>query len=138
MSLEVSGKLAVKYDTQQVKESFRKREFVIELSEEINGNVYTNFAKMQLVQNKCDILDRFNVGDPIKVSFNLKGNRWEKDGKVNYITNLDAWRIEAAMAGAPNAAPSMPAYSAAGGNTVPLNSGNFYNPSPENADDLPF
>ena len=139
MSLEVTGKLAVKYDTQQIKESFKKREFVIELSEEINGNVYTNFAKMQLVQNKCDLLDRFNVGDQIKVSFNLKGNRWEKDGKVNYITNLDAWRIEAAMTGAPNAAPSsMPAYSQAGGDSAaPLNGG-YYNPSPENADDLPF
>ena len=139
MSLEVTGKLAVKYDTQQIKESFKKREFVIELSEEINGNVYTNFAKMQLVQNKCDLLDRFNVGDQIKVSFNLKGNRWEKDGKVNYITNLDAWRIEAAMAGAPNAAPSsMPAYSQAGGDSAAPLSGGYYNPSPENADDLPF
>jgi hypothetical protein len=28
------------------------------------------------------------------VYFNIKGSKWEKDGKVNYITNLDAWRIE--------------------------------------------
>jgi len=139
MSLEVTGKLAVKYDTQQVKESFKKREFVLEISEEINGNVYTNFAKLQLVQAKCDILDRFNVGDQIKVSFNLKGNKWEKDGKVNYITNLDAWRIESAAAGAPNTAPSAPAYNAAtAGNTAPANNGNFYNPAPDSADDLPF
>lgn len=136
MSLEVTGKLAVKYDTQQVKESFRKREFVIELSEEINGNVYTNFAKMQLVQNKCDILDRFNVGDQIKVSFNLKGNRWEKDGKVNYITNLDAWRIESAAAGIP-ANDATPQYSTAAPAAQPTG-GNFYNPSPESVDDLPF
>mgnify|MGYP000951872700 CR=1 FL=1 len=136
MSLEVTGKLAVKYDTQQVKESFRKREFVVELSEEINGNVYTNFAKMQLVQNKCDILDRFNVGDQIKVSFNLKGNRWEKDGKVNYITNLDAWRIESVAAAAPvsTTAPQYNTTSDAG-----LSTGeNVHNPSPEGADDLPF
>lgn len=138
MSLEVTGKLAVKYDTQQVKESFRKREFVIELSEEINGNVYTNFAKMQLVQNKCDILDRYNVGDQIKVSFNLKGNRWEKDGKVNYITNLDAWRIESANAAMPNAAPAMPAYNNIAAPVNNTGATNFYNPSPENADDLPF
>jgi len=138
MSFEVTGKLAVKYDTQQVKESFKKREFVMELSEEINGNVYTNFAKMQLVQTKCEILDRFNEGDMIKVSFNLKGNRWEKDGKVNYITNLDAWRVESANTGAmPNAAP---AYNTTnnGGSPMPANNGNFYNPSPENVDDLPF
>lgn len=104
MSLEVTGKLTVKYDTQQVSDKFKKREFVMELAEEINGNTYTNFAKMQLVQNKCEILDRFNEGDNIKVSFNIKGNKWERDGKVNYITNLDAWRIEAAAGQQQNSA----------------------------------
>jgi len=140
MSLEVTGKLVVKYDTQQVNDRFKKREFVIEIAEEINGNVYTNYAKMQLVQNKCEIVDRFNVGDTVKVSFNIKGNKWEKDGKVNYITNLDAWRVEAGSA-APagmggNAAPSY------GNNTnqypAQANTGSYYNPSPENVDDLPF
>src|ERR1044071_1573279 len=115
MSLEVTGKLLVKYDAQQVNDRFKKREFVLELAEEINGNVYTNYAKMQLVQQKCDILDRFNEGDNVKVSFNIKGSRWERDGKVNFITNLDAWRIESAAAGATNnnmATPqAMPSYS---------------------------
>lgn len=140
MSFEVTGKLIVINDTQQVSDKFKKREFVLELNEEINGNVYTNYAKMQLVQNKCDIIDRFNVGDNIKVNFNIKGNKWERDGKVNYITNLDAWRIEnadQAMQGAPQA---QPAYnpSANTGNQDNNGGGNFYNPSPENVDDLPF
>jgi len=95
--LKVTGKLLEKNDTQNVNDRFKKREFVLELSEEINGNVYTNFAKFQLVQSKCDILDRYKVGDEITVNFNIKGNRWERDGKVNYITNLDAWRIEGAQ-----------------------------------------
>jgi hypothetical protein len=38
--------------------------------------------------------DRFNIGDEVKVQFNIKGSRWEKDGRTNYITNLDAWRME--------------------------------------------
>lgn len=165
MSLEVIGKLHVKYDSQQVNDRFRKREFVMELSEEINGNVYTNYAKMQLVQNKCDILDRFNEGDPIKVSFNIKGNRWEKDGKVNFITNLDAWRIESAAPGMNNgnmqqqAQPMNNGYNNGGynnnnggynnggnynngmnqgGGAPSGGNGNFYNPSPESVDDLPF
>jgi hypothetical protein len=96
MSLELTGVLEKKNETQVVNDKFRKREFVIALNEEINGNTYTNYAKMQLVQNKCDILDKFNEGDTVKVSFNVKGNKWEKDGKINYITNLDAWRVEAA------------------------------------------
>jgi hypothetical protein len=143
MSLEVTGKLVVKYDTQQVSEKFKKREFVLELAEEINGNIYTNFAKMQLVQAKCDIIDRFNVGDLVKVSFNIKGNKWERDGKVNYITNLDAWRVESSS-GAPAMSNqgSQPAYNNnnnSGGNQ----GGNFnaapnFNPSPETIDDLPF
>lgn len=139
MSLEVIGKLLVKNPTQVVSDKFRKREFVLELAEEINGNTYTNFAKMQLVQQKCDILDKFNEGDAVKVSFNIKGNRWEKDGKVNYITNLDAWRIEPANAAAPAQSAGAPAGYAPVNNPAPAgNGGNFYNPSPENVDDLPF
>lgn len=95
MSLEITGKLLVKYDTNQVSEKFKKREFVLELSEEVNGNIYISYAKMQLVQNKCELLDRFSEGQQVKVSFNIKGNKWEKDGRVNYMTNLDAWKIEA-------------------------------------------
>jgi len=143
MSLEVTGKLLVKYDALQVSEKFRKREFVIELAEEINGNIYTNFAKLQLVQNKCDIIDRFNTGDMVKVSFNIKGNSYvdKKDGQTKYITNLDAWRVEAATAAASGgSAPQAPAYNAPAGNA---GGGNFnaapaYNPSPETIDDLPF
>ena len=142
MSLEVTGKLLVKYDTQQVSERFKKREFVMELAEEINGNTYTNYAKMQLVQNKCEIIDRFNEGDQIKVSFNIKGNRWEKDGRVNFITNLDAWRVEAASTGAGASAGNYNAAPAPSYNNAPApnngGGGNYFNPSPENVDVLPF
>ncbi len=140
MSLEVTGKLLVKFDTQQVSEKFKKREFVLELAEEINGNIYTNFAKMQLVQNKCDIIDRFNIGDLVKVSFNIKGNKWERDGKVNYITNLDAWRVENANSAPGNSNPGQPASAPAYNNNsgANFNSAPNFNPSPETIDDLPF
>ncbi|RYE16189.1 MAG: DUF3127 domain-containing protein, partial [Sphingobacteriales bacterium] len=83
--------------------------------------------------------DKFGEGDAIKVNFNIKGNKWERDGKVNYITNLDAWRIEAAGAAMPSQ-QAAPAYNNAGGNMGNTNpgGGNFYNPSPESVDDLPF
>jgi hypothetical protein len=137
MSFEITGKLVAINDTQHVSDRFKKREFVLELAEEINGNVYTNYAKMQLVQNKCEIIDNFKIGDSVKVNFNIKGNKWERDGNVNYITNLDAWRIENAQqqAGAPAATAGSPAYNNPGNNT---NSNVNYNPSPESVDDLPF
>jgi len=144
MSLEVTGKLLVKYDTQQVSDKFKKREFVLELAEEINGNIYTNYAKMQLVQAKCDIIDRFKEGETVRVSFNIKGNKWERDGKVNYITNLDAWRVESASAPATGGSgnqQSAPVYNNTGGNNsggTNFNSAPNFNPSPETIDDLPF
>jgi len=98
MNLEITGKLIEKYETQVVSERFKKREFVLELVEEVNGSPYTNYAKMQLVQNKCDILDRFNVGETLRVNFNIKGNRYEKEGRTSYFSNLDAWRLEKADA----------------------------------------
>lgn len=94
MSYELTGKLVAKYDTVQRTETFKTREFVIEKSEDINGRTITNFAKFQSVQDKTTIIDRVNVGEQVKVYFNIKGSKWEKDGKTNYITNLDAWRIE--------------------------------------------
>jgi len=94
MSFEVTGKLVAKYDTVQRTETFRTREFVIEKNEEFNGRVISNYIKFQCVQERTTMPDRFNLGDEVKVSFNIKGTKWMKDGRENYITNLDAWRVE--------------------------------------------
>ena len=94
MSFEITGKLIAKYATIQRTETFKTREFVLEKTEDINGRIITNYIKLQCVQDKTAMVDKFHIGDDVKVSFNIKGSRWTKDGKDNYITNLDAWRIE--------------------------------------------
>jgi len=94
MSYEMTGKLVEKFEIVQRKETFKTREFVLEKSEEINGRNIVNYIKFQCVQDRTNIIDRVNTGDTIKVYFNIKGTKWEKDGRVTYITNLDAWRIE--------------------------------------------
>jgi len=94
MSFEVTGKLVAKYDTVQRTETFKTREFVIEKTEDFNGRTISNYIKFQCVQDRTSMPDRFNIGDEVKVSFNIKGTKWMKDGRENYITNLDAWRME--------------------------------------------
>lgn len=142
MNLELTGKIIEIYDTQKINDKFQKREFVVELQEEmINGRPsYPNYAKMQTVQAKCEILNRFKPGDSVRVSFNVRGNRWERDGKVNYITNLDAWRIEPVAAGDNAAGSQSPSYNNTGGNATGnnFNASVPFNPSPETIDDLPF
>jgi len=101
MSFEISGKLIEKYNTIQVSDRFKKREFVIEKTESNGGMEFTDSIKFQLTQDRCSLIDTVQVNDEIKVSFNIRGNKWEKDGKVNYFTNLDAWRIEKTQQNAP-------------------------------------
>jgi hypothetical protein len=94
MSYEITGKLVAVFDIVQRTETFKTREFVIEKSEDIGGRVITNYVKFQCVQDKTAMVDRFNLNDEVKVQFNIKGTKWVKDGRENYITNLDAWRME--------------------------------------------
>jgi len=93
MSFELTGKLIVKEDTVQVSDKFKKREFVIEVPNERRPE-WPDMIKFQATQDKVDILEPFNIGDEVKVNFNIRGKKWEKNGRVNYFTNLDAWRIE--------------------------------------------
>ena len=96
MSFELTGKLIEKCDVQQVNDKFRKREFVVETRTEVNGKEFVEQIKFQLIQDRCELIDMLELNENIKVSFNLKGRRWERNGQVNYFTNLDAWRIEKA------------------------------------------
>lgn len=94
MSYELSGKVIEVFDAQQVTERFKKREFVVEKAKVVNGTEYSDYVKFQLTQNRCDLADTISTGDMITVSFDVRGNRWEKNGEVNYFTNLEAWRIQ--------------------------------------------
>lgn len=94
MSFEINGKLVEKFDTQEITSSFKKREFVIEKVESAGGREFTEIIKFQLSQDRCDLIDPYNLNEEIKVHFNIKGRKWEKEGRVSYFTNLEAWRIE--------------------------------------------
>jgi len=94
MSYEITGKLIEKFDTSVISDKFKKREFILEKTENSNGFEFIDYIKIQLTQDKCSLIDAFEIGSSIKVSFNLRGRKWEKDGNTSYFTNIEAWRIE--------------------------------------------
>jgi hypothetical protein len=94
MNFELSGKLIEKQDTVQVSDTFKKREFVIEHIDNSSGKGFTDLIKFQLTRERCALIDRFDINDEIKVTFNIRGKRWVKDDRVSYFTNLEAWKIE--------------------------------------------
>ena len=90
--MTIDGKLIEKSDTQEVTNSFKKREFVVEYAE---NPQYPEFLKFELIQSNCQQLDAFNIGDEISISFNLKGRKWtDKSGTVKYFNSLQAWRLD--------------------------------------------
>lgn len=125
MSYEITGKLVAKFDIVQRTETFKTREFVIEKTEDINGRAITNYVKFQCVQDKTAMPDKYTIGDDVKVMFNIKGTKWTKDGKENFITNLDAWRMETMKLSADT-------------DMTPTTDYNDIPPASEEADELPF
>ena len=91
MAFEVEGKLHKIFPTEQKSASFSAREFVLEVPD---GN-YPQLVKFQAVQDRCGLLDSYQEGDMVKVSFDLRGREW--NGK--YLTNLNAWRVDNAGGG---------------------------------------
>ena len=90
--MEAIGILKVKQDTVQVSDKFKKREFVIELTD---NPKYPQFINFQLVQDSCPMIDQFNLDDKIRVEFDLRGRKWtDPNGVDKYFNSLQAWKIE--------------------------------------------
>ena len=101
MAFEITGKIIDISPVNQVSDKFKKREFVIEKKEAGGSAVFIDYVKFQLIQDKCDLINESFLNEEVKIWFNLKGNKWERDGKINYFTNLDAWKIEKTSSGSP-------------------------------------
>ncbi len=126
MAFEITGKVIDILPVNQVSDKFKKREFVIEKKDSGSPNVFIDYIKFQLVQDKCDLINESFLNEEVRIWFNLKGNRWERDGKVNYFTNLDAWKIEKVSSAGP------------GQTAPPQNPLEDFPPDNEELSDLPF
>ena len=92
-TFSVSGEIIEIYDIQIVSDNFKKREFILKHAP---NPEYPDFLKLEVVQNKTDLLDKYKVGQHVDVDINLKGKKWEKGEKSGYFNSLQAWRIQPA------------------------------------------
>ncbi|WP_034886920.1 DUF3127 domain-containing protein [Gillisia sp. Hel_I_29] len=102
--MEVQGKIKMIGQTQTFgSNGFRKREVVVTTEEQ-----YPQHIMVEFVQDKTDLLDSFQVGQPVKIGVNLRGREWvNPQGETKYFNSIQGWRIENLQAGAPagNSAP---------------------------------
>lgn len=95
---EITGKIIVLNDAELVGSAgtFKKRLVVIETEEQYSQKIGIDF-----VQDKTSILDKYKVGDSVKVSTNIRGQ--EYNGK--YYVSLQGWKIEKLESSEPIAQP---------------------------------
>jgi len=95
MNFEITGTLSEKFDAVQVSATFKKRQFVIEQHNQgSDGNNYPELISLECIQDKCDLIDKYNIGDKITVLFNVKGRKWiSPQGEAKYFNTLQAWQI---------------------------------------------
>ena len=137
MALEIEGTLVQKLPVQSgssARGPWTKQEFILEYPD---GNFTAKACFLAWGQDKVQDLGKYQVGDKVKVSFNLKSR--EYNGR--WYNDLQIWKIApagaqpAAPAPAPQAqpAPQAPAWAQAPAPTLedmPADS--------EGAEDLPF
>ena len=127
--MEVTGRIKMIGDVQQISASFKKREVVVTTEEQ-----YPQHILLEFTQDKADLLNQYNVGEPVRVSINLRGREWTNpQGETRYFNSIQGWRVERLQTEAPAASahqmPAMPPSDAFEPAT------NF---NEEEHDDLPF
>ena len=113
-------------DVQTFASGFSKREFVVEVED---GN-YPQMIKFECVKDKTSLTDGVEVDDPVKVTFDIRGNEY----KERFYVNLNAWKLEklGGGGGAPSASPEY------GDEDAPSGLGDPPADFAEEEDDIPF
>ena len=118
--MEVLGKVKVVNAEQQVTATFKKRELVVTTDEQ-----YPQHILIEFTQDKCDLLNSYNIGDNVKVGINLRGREWvNPQGETKYFNQITGWKLEKVQVNAPQ------------GNVTPIETASNF--KEEEHDDLPF
>ena len=89
--MEIQGRIKTIFATETVGQNgFQKRDLVI-----TTDGQYPQDIIIQFVQGNCAVLDRFQVGQMVKIHFNLQGREWTSpQGEVKYFNTVVGWKIE--------------------------------------------
>ena len=89
--MEISGKIKWIDETKTYgNNGFRKREVVITTEEQ-----YPQQILIEFIQDKCELLNTYQVGQNVKIGINLRGREWTNpEGETKYFNSIQGWRID--------------------------------------------
>ena len=89
--MNIKGVLEVKGEAIKVSDKFSKREFVII---DNSNSAYPQPISLQLVNDKCSLIDNIAIGTEIDCSINLRGRKWTSPtGEIKYFNTIECWKI---------------------------------------------
>ena len=101
--MEIKGTIKKISETVQISERFRKREFVVEYA---SNPDYPQPLQFEMIQDRCELLDSFQEGQLVEISFDLRGREWTNpQGEVKYFNSLQAWKLVGEQSSAKHSAP---------------------------------
>ena len=89
--MEVQGSIKFIGEVQEISATFKKRELVVSTDEQ-----YPQTLSIEFIQDKTDLLNKFEIGQNVKVGINLRGREWEnpQTKEIKYFNTIQGWRIE--------------------------------------------
>lgn len=89
--MEIKGKVHEIGAVQQVTDTFKKRDLIVEYAE---NPQYLEYIRFEATQDRVSLFDNLLPGEEIEVSFNLRGRPWtNREGVTSYFNSLVAWRV---------------------------------------------
>ena len=123
--MELLGKIKLIGDIKTYGDNgFRKRELVLTTEEQ-----YPQHNLIEFIQNNCELLDNYSIGQTVRIGINIRGREWESpDQGIKYFNSIQGWRIESLDDQVMNSAPE----------DLPIESNNSPKDDDLTEDDLPF
>ena len=89
--MEIQGRIKQIFATETVGQNgFQKRDLVITTDGQYPQDIIIQFA-----QGNCALLDNLQIGQIVKIHFNLQGREWTSpQGEVKYFNTVVGWKIE--------------------------------------------
>jgi len=89
--MELLGKIKLIGDIKTYGDNgFRKRELVLTTEEQ-----YPQHILIEFIQNNCELLDNYSIGQTVRIEINIRGREWESpDQGIKYFNSIQGWRIE--------------------------------------------
>ena len=86
MAYDLTGKIKIVQEPKTFDSGFTKREMVVI----VEDGKYPQEINIEFVQDKVSLLDNLQVGQQVKVTFDLRGR--EYNGR--YFNNLQGWKVD--------------------------------------------